>query len=77
MKLSCTKENLAQGLSITSHVSTKNMNLPILNNVLIRADAGGLKLISTNLEIAITCSIRAKVEQQGEYTVPSKCSMTL
>jgi DNA polymerase-3 subunit beta len=72
MKLSCTKENLAQGLSITSHVSTKNMNLPILNNVLVKADAGGLKLISTNLEIAITCSIRAKVEQQGEYTVPSK-----
>ncbi len=72
MKLSCTKENLAQGLSITSHVSTKNMNLPILNNVLVRADAGGLKLISTNLEIAITCSLRGKVEQQGEYTVPSK-----
>lgn len=72
MKLSCTKENLAQGLSITSHVSTKNMNLPILNNVLVRADAGGLTLISTNLEIAITCSLRGKVEQQGEYTVPSK-----
>ena len=72
MKLSCTKENLAQGLSITSHVSTKNMNLPILSNVLIRADAGGLKLISTNLEIAITCTLRAKVDQQGEYTVPSK-----
>lgn len=72
MKLSCTKENLAQGLSITSHISTKNVNLPILNNVLLKADQGGLKLISTNLEIALTCSIRGKLEQQGEYTVPSK-----
>src|SRR3989339_816390 len=72
MKLSCTKENLNQGLAITSHVSSRNMNLPILNNVLLRADAGGLKLISTNLEIAITCSLRAKIDQQGEYTVPSK-----
>jgi len=72
MKLSCTKENLCQGLSITSHISTKNVNLPILNNVLLKADQGGLKLISTNLEIALTCSVRGKLEQQGEYTVPSK-----
>jgi len=27
---------------------------------------------STNLEIALTCSVRGKLEQQGEYTVPSK-----
>lgn len=72
VKLSCTKENLHQGLAITSHVSTKNVNLPILNNVLLRADGSGLKLVSTNLEIAITCNVRGKVEQQGEYTVPSK-----
>lgn len=72
MKLSCTRENLYKGLAITSHISTKNVNLPILNNVLLRVDGGGLKLISTNLEIAITCHVRGKVEQQGEYTVPSK-----
>lgn len=72
MKLSCTKENLHQGLSMVSHISVKNVNLPILNNVLLRTDAGGLKLISTNLEIAITCFLRARLEQQGEYTVPSK-----
>lgn len=72
MKLSCTKTNLHQGLSVTSHISTKNVNLPILSNVLLKADQGGLKLISTNLEIALTCSIRGKLEQAGEYTVPSK-----
>lgn len=72
MKFSCTRENLFQGLAITSHISTKNVNLPILNNVLLRADGGGLKLISTNLEIAITCHVRGKVDQPGEYTVPSK-----
>lgn len=72
MKLSCTRENLYQGLAITSHISGKNTNLPILNNVLLRADIGGLKLTSTNLEITITCTVRGKVEQQGEYTIPSK-----
>ncbi len=72
MKLSCTKENLWQGLAITSRISTKNVNLPILENVLLRTEGGGLKLISTNLEIAITCTIRGRVEQEGEYTVPSR-----
>ncbi len=72
MKLTCTKENLHQGLAITSHIGTKNVHLPILSNVYLKADSGGLKLISTNLEIAITCHVRGRVEQQGEYTVPGK-----
>lgn len=72
MKLSCTKENLHQGLSVAGHVSTKNANLPILNNVLLRADVGGLKLTATNLDITVTCQVRGKVDQPGEYTVPSR-----
>lgn len=72
MKFSCTRENLHQGLAITSRIGSKHVNLPILSNVLLSADGGGLKLISTNLEIAITCHIRGKVEQNGEYTIPSK-----
>lgn len=72
VKFSCTRENLYQGLSITSHAGGKNANLPILNNVLLRADVGGLKLTATNLELTITCSIRGKVDQPGEYTLPAK-----
>ncbi len=72
VKLSCTRENLYQGLAITSHISGKNANLPILNNVLLRADVGGIKLTATNLELTITCTIRGKVDQPGEYTLPSK-----
>jgi len=63
---------LYQGLAITSHLSGKNTNLPILSNVLLRADISGLKLTATNLEITVTCTVRGKVDQQGEYTLPSK-----
>lgn len=72
MKLSCTRENLHQGLAIVSHISGKSVNLPILNNVLLRADVGGLKLTATNLDMTVTCAVRGKVDQPGEYTVPSK-----
>jgi DNA polymerase-3 subunit beta len=72
MKFSCTQENLRQGLSIVSHIANKSVNLPILENVLIRTEEGGLKLMTTNLEMAVTCNIRGKVETKGEFTVPSK-----
>jgi DNA polymerase III subunit beta len=72
MKLSCTRDNLHQGLSITSHLMTKNVNLPILQNVLIKADGGTIKFTATNLEMAVNCSVRGKVEEPGEYTIPSK-----
>ncbi len=72
MKLSCTKENLHQGLGITSHLMTKNVNLPILQNVLMKAEGGSIRFTSTNLEIAVHCSVRGKVEEVGETTIPSK-----
>ena len=72
MKLSCTQENLEQALAITSRVSTKHANLPILDNILLQATDSGLQFTATNLEILVTCSARGKVEQEGEYTVPSK-----
>ena len=72
MKISCTRENLHQGLSITSHLVTKNVNLPILQNVLLKAEGGIVRFTATNLEIAINCTVRGKVDEAGEITVPSK-----
>jgi DNA polymerase III subunit beta len=72
MKLSCTRDNLHQGLSITSHLMTKNVNLPILQNVLVKAEGGTIRFTSTNLEMAVNCTVRGKVDEPGEYTIPSK-----
>lgn len=51
---------------------TKNVNLPILQNVLVKAEGGTIKFTSTNLEIAVNCVVRGKVDEPGEHTVPSK-----
>lgn len=72
MKLTCTQENLARGLNTVSHITTRNVNLPILNNVLLKIEDKGLKLSTTNLELAINCLVRGKLEGTGEFTVPSK-----
>jgi len=72
MKFICTQENLNRGLFITGHLSNKNVNLPILNNVLMKIKDGILTLASTNLEIGISCNVRGKSEKEGEFTVESK-----
>ncbi len=72
MQIACTQENLLQGLSLVSHITGKNANLPILGNVLLKAENGGLRLSSTNLEMAVSTVIRGRVDQDGEFTVPAK-----
>jgi len=72
MRLISLQENLKRGLNIVGHITTKNINLPILNNVLIKAEDGNIELISTNLEIGIVHQLRGKIEQDGQFTVDSK-----
>ncbi|MFA7088022.1 MAG: DNA polymerase III subunit beta [Patescibacteria group bacterium] len=66
------QENLKKGLNIIGHITTKNVNLPILNNILIRAENGNIEFVSTNLEIGITYKLRGKIDKEGEFTVDSK-----
>lgn len=72
MKITSLQENLKSGLLITSHIAGKNVNLPILNNILIEARDGNIRLTSTDLEIGITSVIRGKVEKEGVFTVDAK-----
>lgn len=72
MKIICLQENLIKGLQTVSHLAGKNVNLPILNNVLINAENGQIALTTTNLEIGIDCKIRGKVERNGKCTVQAR-----
>jgi len=72
VKLSCLQENLTRGLQITGRAVSTRGTLPILSNVLLKTDAGRLKLTATNLEIGINCWVQAKVDDEGAITVPAK-----
>jgi len=72
MKLSCLQENLNRGLNIVGRAVATRTTLPITNNVLLATDEGRLKLVATNLEMAITCWLGAKVEEEGTITIPAR-----
>ncbi len=72
MKIECIQENLNKGLIIASHIVNKNASLPILNNVLLKAENDELKITSTNLEIGIEVNIRCKIDNPGKIVVPAQ-----
>ena len=62
MKLSCLQENLSRGLSIVGRAVATKTTLPITTNILLVTEKSRLKLAATNLEIAISYWLGAKVE---------------
>lgn len=72
MELTLTQENFARALSAVGRVASNKTGLPILNNILLRTDGNRLLVAATNLEIATTQYIGAKVAKPGAITVPAK-----
>ena len=72
MKLQVTQENLNKALGAVSRVANSRGTLPILANVLIKTTNNRLSLAATNLDIAITHYIGAKVSEEGSITVPAR-----
>lgn len=72
MKLSLMQENLARGLSLVSRAVSSRATLPVLSNVLIKTQDGGLRLTGTNLEIGISAWVPGKIEADGAVTVPAR-----
>jgi DNA polymerase-3 subunit beta len=72
MRVTCSTQNLGQGLHIVSRAVSSRTTLPILNNVLMQTDPAGLRLTATNLEIGIKQVIPAEVQEEGSITVPAR-----
>ena len=71
MKLQVTQENLNNALSSVARVADSRGTLPILANVLIKAEKNRLTVSATNLNIGITHHVGAKIENNGVITVPA------
>lgn len=72
MHIICTQENISKGINIVEKIVGRNTTLPVLNNILLKTEKGGIKLSSTNLEIGINCWVRAQVKEKGGITIPAK-----
>jgi DNA polymerase III subunit beta len=72
MNLSISKEQIINGLQAVQNVVSTRTTLPILSNVLLRAEGDKLEFTATDLDVTISSSVEAKVKQPGASTVPVK-----
>jgi DNA polymerase-3 subunit beta len=72
MNLTITKEQILAGLQAVQNVVSTRTTLPILSNVLIRAEKDRVEFTATDLDVTIACSVEAKVKKPGAATVPVK-----
>ena len=72
MLLSCDQKDLLAALTTVSKAVNLNSTLPVLNNILLKAESKKLTFAATNLEIAITTSINTEIKNEGTLTVPAR-----
>jgi DNA polymerase III subunit beta len=72
MKVSFLSDKLQEKLLFLNHAVSNRGQLPILSCFLITAKQGKLTIKATDLEIGITSSITASIEEEGEVAVLAK-----
>src|SRR5579862_9935183 len=72
MNLSIAKDQLIQGLQSVQNIVSSRTTLPILSNVLLRAEESKLRLTATDLDVTISCAVEANVKKRGASTIPVK-----
>ena len=72
MNLTISKEHLINGLQAVQNVVGSRTTLPILSNVLLRAEGNLLELTATDLDVTVVCGVEAQVKTAGATTIPVK-----
>ncbi len=72
MNLTISKEQIINGLQAVQNVVSTRTTLPILSNVLLRAEGDRLEFTATDLDVTVACAVQATVRQSGATTVPVK-----
>jgi DNA polymerase-3 subunit beta len=72
MKCTVSPSALSAMLSLVSRAVSPRSTLPVLSNVLLETDSGGLRVTATNLDLTISAVVPATVEEEGRITVPAR-----
>ena len=73
MKFTVEKKEISEPLSLVSSVAEKRQSIPVLSNILLKAEDNKLTLIATDLEIELTFIVgNLQIETPGETTVSAR-----
>jgi len=72
MELTVAKADLQKELQLCQGVVEKRSTIPILSNVLLRAEDGRLQMAATDLDVTILSSCPARITTPGGVTIEAK-----
>ena len=72
MKLKINKDEFMNLLVKTQNIAEKKATMPVLINVLLKAEKNKLKIFATDLEVSLTDKRESEVEVEGEIAVNTK-----
>ena len=77
MKTKTLQEKLQLALSQVEKITGKDVTLPILSNILLKAEKNSLTAIATNLETGVSWKLLSKTEEDGSVVLPAQTFSSL
>jgi DNA polymerase-3 subunit beta len=72
MEFNISRDAFLEGIQKTLGIVEKKTTMPILNNVLIKTQADGIKIVATDREIGLVADYHAQVVREGEVTLSAR-----
>ncbi|MBM3665091.1 MAG: DNA polymerase III subunit beta [Actinobacteria bacterium] len=71
VRLTCSRDELASRLALASRAASSKGTIPVLANVLLRAEEGVVELAATDMEVSVRVPLEdAGVEEHGAVVLP-------
>src|ERR1043165_5247380 len=77
VKLTCSKDDLVQGLALVARGVSTRMSVQILAGILLDATEGQLALAATDMELSLRTTLDADVEGAGGAVLPGRLLVDL
>ena len=72
LRITCSKDELVQGLGVVARAVSTRTSVQILSGILIEAQSDELRLAATDMEISLRATTSAQVEGDGVIVLPGK-----
>jgi DNA polymerase-3 subunit beta len=72
LRISCSKDELVQGLTLVGRAVSSRTAIQILSGILLEAQGDELRLAATDMELSLRAGVQAQVEGDGAVVLPGR-----
>jgi len=72
LRITCSKDELVDGLSLVGRAVSSRTAIQILSGILLEAREGELRLAATDMELSLRAAVPARVEGDGAVVLPGR-----